>query len=755
MDPNSARVWPTPPAGHKYVQQSLKGGDYISTGYFPEDRVDRHGRGRTVHTCTAVTSLFFDCDLLGLFDAARQAQGEVLEARAAERKARLYKRYKQDPDVVNQLRNILLQDVVSCVERTVGLPPTLVIDSGWGFHVHYAVAEDMGGQKTALQQVAAAVIDEANRLAFEVGRSFQPVLDMPSAFDATHDVGARLARLPGSMNTKAPGNPRPVRVITASPTVLDRDKLAQLREDYLRPGALPDNKAPAGPVPKVPRPTKATQVEVDFRAMRLADGRAWQTVVDALSPGERTKVVCPFGGSTVGSGFFFKEADGRSRYHSGPQSCTYWNSNRTPSRSGLASLVQGPDRNGRPGGPLNSPSNLHTMLSQDDTWDLWFDDFRGLEMDGQEPLQDVAWVQVLQHMDTAYGWGWRPGKELIWATMEQVCRERTVNPLQDYLRALKWDGVPRCHRWIADVCGVPDRDVYRAYSLRWCIGLAARAMAPGCKLDTCLVITGPQGFGKSSLFREWASIPEVGELFSDTRFNLRDKDAYLQLYMAWLYEDQEMSGHSTADKETRKGFLSSQVDRIRPPFGRKVRTFKRHTVIVATSNEQNILKDDTGSRRYWVVQVPRKGKANLQWLRDNKDQLFAESVARWKAGEQWWLTGEEEQLRTQANEAFRYVDWYTECAITCFQANKGGPRNRFTVAQFAMAVDDHINPQARGLSLSAALLRAGFQKVRSNGTTWYEKVGTCTGNDNGLTAIRQLQDHHPHPHVSSVYTPGE
>jgi len=73
MDANIRRVWPKPPVGHTYVRQSLKGGEYISTGYFPSKRVDRHGRGRTVQNCKAVTTLFFDCDLLPLFDAARQA----------------------------------------------------------------------------------------------------------------------------------------------------------------------------------------------------------------------------------------------------------------------------------------------------------------------------------------------------------------------------------------------------------------------------------------------------------------------------------------------------------------------------------------------------------------------------------------------------------------------------------------------------------------------------------------------------------
>ena len=182
MDANTARVWPEPPEGHTYVRQSLKGGDYISTGYFPQRMVDRHGRGRTVHNCAAVTSLFFDCDLLGLYDAAREGRNQVLEPRAAQRKARLY---AEDPDIIGGLRSLLLEEIVTCVERAVGLPPTLLLDSGWGFHVHYAVSADMAGNVVALQQIAAAIIDESNRLAYEVGHTLHPRIELPSAFDAT------------------------------------------------------------------------------------------------------------------------------------------------------------------------------------------------------------------------------------------------------------------------------------------------------------------------------------------------------------------------------------------------------------------------------------------------------------------------------------------------------------------------------------------------------------------------------------------
>ena len=734
MDAQTLRVWPTPPEGQTYVRQTLKGGDYISTGQFPVRAIGRNGAGRTVDNCTAVTSLFFDVDLLSLADAARLAAGKVLEVRSADRKAHLY---KEQPEVVHRLKELLFTDIVPCVETAIGRPATLIIDSGWGFHLHYAVAPEVADRKLYLQQIAGALIAEANRMAAEVALGYAPSLHLPAAFDATHDVGARLARSPGSTNTKAPGNPRPVVVVASSDTVLDGRKLEQLRGSYFKPGVLPQQLHEEPSIPTAARPRQQQTEDVDFRTMRLSDGRTWQTVVEALAPGERTRVVCPFGGTSIGSGFFAVESDGRARYHSGPQAKTFWNTYQPVQRSGRAQLIRSIDRHGRAGLPQNTAANLLTMLEHDDQFDLWYDGFAELEMNGPTALNDTTWVRVLQHMCTAYDWHWRPGRELIWSTIEQVCKDRTRNPVRDYLKGLSWDGVPRCDRWLIDTFGVEDNDVHRTYALRWCIGLVARVFEPGCKLDTMLVLTGPQGAGKSTAFRRWATVPEVGELFSDTRFNLRDKDAYLQIYSAWLYEDAELSGYNAADKEARKGFLSSSTDRFRPPFGRKVRTFKRHTVIVGTTNETDILRDATGDRRYWVVSLPQHGEADLAWLEENRPAMLAEAVHRYENGEAWWLNRAEEKMRQQANRAFRYVDFYSECAELVFMANGGGSSCRITVAEFGKAVDERVDVQRQGLKLARALRRAGFVKQVSRGRTYYLKNELNIHDHDGLEAIEQ------------------
>ena len=732
-------VWPTPPEGCCYVEQSLKGGDYISTGYFHRGTVDKRGRGRSVENCQGVTSLFYDLDLLGLVDAARLARGQALPDKAADRKAHMY----QMPEEQRQeWLDLLLQDVGGILETVMGAPPTLTICSGWGFHFHYAISEPMRVEKAALQELHAAVVDECNRQASELGQTLHPPLTTyHKAYDRTHDVGARLARAPGSQNTKCQWRMLPVEVVAASETLLDSDTVGRLRQQWQRQGQLTANdkaQTKPSPVPKRRRPRQAKSVDVDFRSQRLADGRAWQQLADALAPGERLKVICPFGGTSVGSGFFHREADGRVRYYSAPQATTYWNSYKPQTTPGLVELRRGPPRrDGTPGGILNTITNLHTMLTHDAAFGLWFDEFRQQEMDGHQAVDDGIWVRVITHMETAYDWQWRVGRELMFSAVEFVCKQSARNPVQAYVKQLQWDGLPRIDRWLLEVCHTEDLPIFRVYASKWCIGLMARLFSPGCQLHNCMLLTGPQGWGKSSVWREWANWPGQTELYSDTRFNIRDKDCYLQLYSALIYEDAEMAGSSNADQETRKAFITSAVDRFRPPFGRKMRTYRRHTVITMTSNEQDVLRDRTGSRRYWVV--PCSGEsAGLQWLHKYRDQLLAEAYQAYQQGQQWWLTAEESRMQRKANGDFQYLDWFTQCAGVAWEANKQGRKNRFTASEFAQAIDHNLSVQRFGLSLSSALHSAGFKRYRSGGATYYFKPGDSSGACTGLIQIRAL-----------------
>jgi predicted P-loop ATPase len=94
-----------------------------------------------------------------------------------------------------------------------------------------------------------------------------------------------------------------------------------------------------------------------------------------------------------------------------------------------------------------------------------------------------------------------------------------------------------------------------------------------------------------------------------------------------------------------KAFMSRQVDRIRPPYGRRVVPVLRECIFAGTVNKDTYLKDETGSRRFWPVKC---GVIRIAELKRDRDQLWAEARERFRAGDTWWL--DEQGLMDSAAE---------------------------------------------------------------------------------------------------------
>lgn len=211
-----------------------------------------------------------------------------------------------------------------------------------------------------------------------------------------------------------------------------------------------------------------------------------------------------------------------------------------------------------------------------------------------------------------------------------VCAEENrFHPVREYLRGLKWDGVSRLERWLHIYMGA-DHTAYSALvGKKFLIGAVARVMRSPVKMDNVLIFEGLQGIGKSTALRVLA-----GEWFTDTPLVLGDKDSFQQIQGVWLVELAELDSLNKAENTRAKQFFGSQVDRYRPSYGRLTQTFPRQCVFAGSTNQDgNYLKDPTGNRRYWPVKCTKvEGEA----LSHDRDQLWAEAVHRYDAGELWW-----------------------------------------------------------------------------------------------------------------------
>lgn len=235
--------------------------------------------------------------------------------------------------------------------------------------------------------------------------------------------------------------------------------------------------------------------------------------------------------------------------------------------------------------------------------------------------------------------------------VQAVAEENRFHPVKEYLDALRWDGKKRVDTWLTRHLGVEDTEFSRAVAARWPISGVARIYRPGCKADHMLVlISEKQGLRKSTALQVLAV---RDEWFTDRVSSLENKDAMLELRGAWIVEIAELSSIKRSMMEKVKSFLSATKDRYRPPYGRRVEDFQRTNIFAGTTNNDTPLTDETGGRRFWPVNC---GEINLDMLREDRDQLWAEAVVRYKAGNPWWLETKELNQLASAEQDEHYEE---------------------------------------------------------------------------------------------------
>jgi len=276
---------------------------------------------------------------------------------------------------------------------------------------------------------------------------------------------------------------------------------------------------------------------------------------------------------------------------------------------------------------------------------------------------DLHHMMVWIHKMYDVSFGYAKMKDSIPA----ISMAHAFHPVVDYLESLKWDGVPRVETWIYDYLGtaLPKDDIYlRAVSKKVLVGAVARAYRPGCKNDTMMILESTvQGVGKSTAVEILG-----GPWFRRPQFDIGHKDAEQNLIGSWINEWAELSDMNKRETQALKNYISAEQSTFRKSFGRLTETTRRTSIIIGTTNPDKgineYLKDRTGNRRYWPVEVVGKVKnpKNGKWRMDkpaferDRDQLWAEALQMYKGGEIWYLEDEEvthaerEQKKRQAKD---------------------------------------------------------------------------------------------------------
>lgn len=246
-----------------------------------------------------------------------------------------------------------------------------------------------------------------------------------------------------------------------------------------------------------------------------------------------------------------------------------------------------------------------------------------------------------------------------------VAHQNQFHPVRDYLLGLKWDGVPRLRSWLVDYLGaqaLADRPDYPAVmGMRYLVSAVARVMLPGAKADCVLILEGEQGLRKSSALGVLG-----GEWFMDTPIPLGDKEAYQAIQGMWIIELAELDAFNKVESTKAKSFFGASVDIFRPSYGRRSIRLQRQCVFAGTTNQDEYLRDPTGNRRYWPVLC---SKVDLAGLREARDQLWAEALQLFEAGEPWWPQADEQEMFEAEQDVRFQGDFWEPRIVTWLQQN--------------------------------------------------------------------------------------
>jgi hypothetical protein len=214
------------------------------------------------------------------------------------------------------------------------------------------------------------------------------------------------------------------------------------------------------------------------------------------------------------------------------------------------------------------------------------------------PVTDADVTAVQAHLQW-FGFR-RLGSGAMHDAINKHARARSFHPVRDYLDGLCWDRKPRLGTWLATYAGAEKNEYNGQIGTMFLTGMVARIYKPGCKLDNMPVLEGEQGLLKSTLCATLA-----GKYFSDQLPDITSKEAFQHLRGKWLIEVAELRAYSRAAIDHFKEFLVRDVERYRPPWGRKEVHEPRQCVFIGTTNKSLYLKDETGNRRFWPVRRDR------------------------------------------------------------------------------------------------------------------------------------------------------
>lgn len=252
----------------------------------------------------------------------------------------------------------------------------------------------------------------------------------------------------------------------------------------------------------------------------------------------------------------------------------------------------------------------------------------------------------------------------IHVILDEMSKDNAYHPLEEWFDSLEWDGKDR----LPEVAGsVKVRDDYKeiwpVYLTHWLIQCvqAVKGWRKPQMMRNVLVLQGEQDVGKTTWLSKFVDVDFFKEGVQLALHGNNAKDSVINATKYPIIELGELdSTFSKSESGALKAFLSMSTDSYRAPYGRRTEEWPRCTSFCASVNRLDFLIDETGSSRFWPVEVE-----SIDWKAQiDMAQVWAQLVHMHAQGHKWDLSIEHKVIRKEQEKHFTVVDEAEESIIS-------------------------------------------------------------------------------------------
>ena len=266
--------------------------------------------------------------------------------------------------------------------------------------------------------------------------------------------------------------------------------------------------------------------------------------------------------------------------------------------------------------------------------------------------------------------------------------------------------------------GEQEQMLWHLYLKKWLVGMVASWISDDVVNNVILVLIGEQGAYKTTWFNYLLPPPLKQYFYTKTNANRMSKDDILTLAQYALVCCEELDTMRPAELNQLKAAVTMPSIDERAAYAHYQEHRKHIASFCGTGNSTQFLSDPTGNRRWLPFEVE-----SIVSPRDHPfhyEGIYAQALALFKNGFQYWFTKEEIQELNHHNRQFETPHLERELVSLYFRVPMESENGMFMTSARAIqiigtGISQKLNPTRVGLAFN----ELGFQRVRYHGIRGY------------------------------------